>query len=296
MKVLNFGSLNVDNVYTVEHIVQGGETINSLKVEAFCGGKGLNQSIALARAGVPVWHAGTIGNDGQMLLDACETYGVNTDYLRRLPEKGGHCIIQVDANGQNCIILYGGTNRMQTKEYVDEVLANFGEGDYLVLQNEINELPYIIDSAYDKGMKIILNPSPFDSNLDACDLSKVWLFMLNEVEGEQITGSADPDEILKALHEKFPNAQTVLTLGSRGACYDNGTERYFQDIFKVKAVDTTAAGDTFTGFYMASVIAGKTPKEALRVASKASSIAVTRPGAVPSIPTIEEVLKDLGEA
>ena len=281
MKVLNYGSLNVDYVYSVDHIIVGGETQHSSKLEVFSGGKGLNQSIALAKAGVPVYHAGIVGTDGDILLDACKEAGVDTRYIRRMPVKGGHTMIQVDKNAQNCIILYGGTNQMQTKEFVDEVLADFGEGDYLILQNEIN-------------MKIVMNPSPFDDKLSTCDLSKVYLFLLNEIEGEQITGFKDKDQILDAMAEKFPNARFVLTLGSDGAVYYDGKEKVFQDIFKVKAVDTTAAGDTFTGYFIAATIEGRSIQEALRMAAKASSIAVSRPGATPSIPEIGEVKKELG--
>ena len=293
MKVLNFGSFNLDNVYTLDHIVTGGETILSSRLETFCGGKGLNQSVALSRAGINVWHAGIIGQDGKILLDTCKNSGVNTDLIRQLPVKGGHTVIQVDKNGQNSIILYGGTNLMHTKEYIDEVLKNFGKGDYLILQNEINLLDYIIDSAYEKGMFIELNPSPFNLQIRKCNLSKIHLFMMNEIEGQQFTGSNVPDEILENMRINFPNAAVVLTLGNHGAYYYDGRQKIFQGIFKVNAVDTTAAGDTFTGFFMASVINGKTPEEALRIASKAASIAVTRPGAVPSIPTITEVIEEL---
>ena len=265
MKVLNYGSLNVDYVYSVDHIIVGGETQHSSKLEVFSGGKGLNQSIALAKAGVPVYHAGIVGTDGDILLDACKEAGVNTKYIRRLPVKGGHTMIQVDKNAQNCIILYGGTNQMQTKEFVDEVLADF-----------------------------VMNPSPFDDKLSTCDLSKVYLFLVNEIEGEQITGCKDKDQILDAMAAKFPNARFVLTLGSDGAVYYDGKEKVFQDIFKVKAVDTTAAGDTFTGYFIAAVTAGRSIQEALRMAAKASSIAVSRPGATPSIPRADEVKKELG--
>lgn len=182
---------------------------------------------------------------------------------------------------------------MQTKEFVDEVLADFGEGDYLILQNEINMLDYIIDKAYEKKMKIILNPSPFDEKLDNCDLGKIYLFLLNEIEGEQITGYKDKNQILNAMAEKFPNARFVLTLGSDGAFYYDGKVKIFQDIFKVKAVDTTAAGDTFTGYFIAAMIEGRSVSDALRMAAKASSIAVSRPGATPSIPTVDEVKKEL---
>ena len=293
MKVLNFGSLNVDYVYSLQHIVQAGETILSSGMNVFAGGKGLNQSIALAKAGLDVYHAGQIGNDGQILLDTCTEYGVHTDFVKQLDVKGGHTIIQVDEKGQNCIILYGGTNLMLTREFVDEVLSHFDEGDYLVLQNEVNQLDYMIDKAYERGMKIALNPSPYDSRLNECDLTKVSLFLLNEVEGEQMTGSADPDEILVRLAKLYPNASFVLTLGSNGAVFSNGTEKYFQDIFKVKAVDTTAAGDTFTGYFIAGLIEGMPIPEILRMSAKASSIAVSRPGAAPSVPTREEVMESL---
>ena len=293
MKVLNFGSLNVDYVYSLQHIVQAGETILSSGMNVFAGGKGLNQSIALAKAGLDVYHAGQIGNDGQILLDTCTQYGVRTDFVKQLDVKGGHTIIQVDEKGQNCIILYGGTNLMLTREFVDEVLSHFDEGDYLVLQNEVNQLDYMIDKAYERGMKIALNPSPYDSRLNECDLTKVSLFLLNEVEGEQMTGSADPDEILVRLAKLYPNASFVLTLGSNGAVFSDGTEKYFQDIFKVKAVDTTAAGDTFTGYFIAGLIEGMPIPEILRMSAKASSIAVSRPGAAPSVPSREEVMESL---
>ena len=293
MKVLNFGSLNVDYVYSLQHIVQAGETILSSGMNVFAGGKGLNQSIALAKAGLDVYHAGQIGNDGQILLDTCTQYGVHTDFVKQLDVKGGHTIIQVDEKGQNCIILYGGTNLMLTREFVDEVLSHFDEGDYLVLQNEVNQLDYMIDKAYERGMKIALNPSPYDSRLNECNLTKVSLFLLNEVEGEQMTGSADPDEILVRLAKLYPNASFVLTLGSNGAVFSDGTEKYFQDIFKVKAVDTTAAGDTFTGYFIAGLIEGMPIPEILRMSAKASSIAVSRPGAAPSVPSREEVMESL---
>ncbi|MBQ6322846.1 MAG: ribokinase [Lachnospiraceae bacterium] len=289
MKVLNYGSLNVDNVYSLHHIVQAGETILSGEMHVYAGGKGLNQSIALSKAGVPVFHAGLIGSDGDILLETCREYGVDTTYIKKLDVKGGHTIIQVDEKGQNCIILYGGTNQMQTREYIDEVLSDFGQGDFLVLQNEVNLLDYLIDRAFERGMKIVLNPSPYDDRLDACDLKKVSLFLLNEVEGEQMTGSSDPDEILEKLTGLFPKAAFVLTLGSRGAVYYDGETKVFQDIFKVKAVDTTAAGDTFSGYFIAGLIEGMEIPDILRMAAKASSIAVSRPGAAPSIPTREEV-------
>lgn len=183
MKVLNFGSLNLDYVYSVDHMVAEGETLAAGGMNTFCGGKGLNQSIALAKAGVPVYHAGLIGEEGKSLLDACRENGVHTDFIRKIPGKSGHTIIQVDKSGQNCILLYGGANRSMTREFIDEVLSHFEKGDYLLLQNEVNLVDYMVDQAYEKGMEIILNPSPFDRNLEACNLSKISLFLMNEIEG-----------------------------------------------------------------------------------------------------------------
>lgn len=290
MKVLNFGSLNYDFVYDVDHIVQPGETLDSLNMSTFFGGKGLNQSIALAKAGVPVCHAGLVGEDGQAFYEVCRENGVDISHIRQIEGKSGHAIIQVNKDAQNCIILYGGSNRKMTKGFVDEVLGDFAAGDIILLQNEINCLDYIIEQAHAKGMTIILNPSPYDGALDACDLSKVSIFLLNEVEGRQVSGYEEPDRIIETMLLKFPESRIVLTLGEKGVIYADREHRISQGIFKVKAVDTTAAGDTFTGFFVAGLVKELPMEEALRLCSKASAIAVSRKGAAPSIPTMEEVV------
>lgn len=290
MKVLNFGSLNYDYVYDVDHIVQPGETLDSLNMSTFFGGKGLNQSIALAKAGVAVYHAGLVGEDGQAFYEVCKENHVDMTYIHQTEGKSGHAIIQVNKDAQNCIILYGGSNRRMTKEFVDSVLEHFEEKDILLLQNEINCLDYIIDRAYEKGMTIILNPSPYDSALDACDLSKISYFLLNEVEGKQVSGYEEPDRIIETMLAKFPESGIVLTLGENGVIYADKETRVSRPIFKVKAVDTTAAGDTFTGFFVASLVKELSMEETLKLCSKASAIAVSRKGAVASIPTMEEVM------
>lgn len=293
MRVLNIGSLNLDYVYHVEHIILPGETEATESREVFLGGKGINQSVALAKAGVDVYHAGLIGIGGQPFLDACKEFGVHADYIRRLDAPDGHTIIQIDKDAQNSILLFGGTNQMLTAEYIDDVLSHFNADDLLLLQNEVNLLPYIVDKAYDKGMLIALNPSPFNSKLDNVDMSKIGIFLLNEVEGNQLTGMTEPDDILRELKRTYPHARIVLTLGKDGAMYADINETFFQPIFPVKAVDTTAAGDTFTGYFIAGLTEGLPMQEVLRISAKASSIAVTRPGAVPSIPYRDEVLQAL---
>ena len=296
MKVINIGSMNLDHVYSVDHIVQPGETQASTDMNIFLGGKGMNQSIALAKAGVEVYHGGMIGKDGQIFIQACEEYGVHADYIQKLECKTGHTIIQIDKEAQNCILLYGGANERLTEEYVDEVLSHFTEEDILLLQNEVNQLPYIVDKAYEKGMQIALNPSPYNEKLSAVDMSKISIFLLNEIEGNQVTGFTKPDDIIAEMLKRFPKAKIVLTLGKDGAVYAEGEERVYQPIFKVKAVDTTAAGDTFTGYFLAGLIEGLPMPEVLKRSAKASSIAVTRNGAVPSIPYRNEVEDALREA
>ena len=294
MKVLNLGSMNLDLVYSVDHIVQPGETESSTSMNTFLGGKGMNQSVALAKAGVEVYQGGMIGEDGQPFLDACAQYGVRADYIRKVAGKSGHAIIQIDSNAQNCILLFGGANQMLTEAYVDEVLSHFDAQDILLLQNEVNLLPYIVEKAYEKGMQIALNPSPFNEKLDAVDMKKISIFLLNEVEGGQVTGLSDPEAILARMRELFPHARIVLTLGKDGAIYADGKQKHYQPIFPVQAVDTTAAGDTFTGYFLAGLTEGLPIPEVLKMSAKASSISVTRSGAVPSIPYRDEVMGELG--
>lgn len=289
MRILNFGSLNLDLFYTVDHFVQAGETLSSQKLERFCGGKGLNQSIALARAGASVWHAGCVGADGESLRALLAENGVDATLVQTVGPTSGHAVIQRDRTGQNCILLYGGANLQITKSFVSEVLSGFGPGDVLLLQNEINQLEWIVNCACERGMRIVLNPSPANEALLRVDLSKVDTFVLNEIEGCALTGEREPTAILDGLRRLYPRATVVLTLGKEGVCYDDGTLRCSHGIYDVPVADTTGAGDTFTGYYLAASTSGETPQEALRLASVASSLAVTKKGAAPSIPNMREV-------
>lgn len=289
MKILNIGSMNLDYVYDVDHIVSSGETESSCNLNIFLGGKGMNQSVALAKAGADVYHAGLIGEDGKVFIDACRQYNVNCEHIKTTDGKTGHAIIQRDKNGQNCILLFGGANQKLTEEYIDSVLTGFEKGDMLLIQNEVNLLPYIVDKAYEKGMVIALNPSPFDTKLKSVDMHKINLFILNEIEGEQLTGHSEPEKIIEKIRSVYPDAQTVLTLGANGAFYADADKKYYQPAFAVTAADTTAAGDTFTGYFIAAISENADIPRALRLAAKAASIAVTKAGAVPSIPMRSEV-------
>ncbi|MBE6698053.1 MAG: ribokinase [Ruminococcaceae bacterium] len=289
MKILNFGSLNLDYVYSVDHFVAEGETLASSVRNTFCGGKGLNQSVALARAGARVYHAGCIGPEGGMLSDMLLCAGVNVKHVKEVDTPTGHAIIQVDPKGRNCILLFGGANQCNDPAYIDEVLTDFDAGDWLVLQNEISSLSHLIASAKQKGMIVVLNPSPFDKSLIDAGLGSVDYLLLNETEGKQLTGYEAPADILKAIRASFPTLKVVLTLGKDGCIYDDTQTCVSHGIYDVKAVDTTAAGDTFTGFFISAISQGASPADAIRRASAASAIAVSRPGAAPSVPTSDEV-------
>lgn len=289
MKVLNIGSCNIDYVYQVDHFVQPGETMDCLAMRMGCGGKGLNQSIAIAQAGAEVYHAGFIGAEGTFLREKLSDKGVNTSLLRVGNGANGHAIIQVDRQGMNCILLYGGTNQQLTEEYVDCVISRFSPGDILVLQNEINLIPYIIEKAYAAGLRIAFNAAPYHEMVKSFPLDKVTWLIVNEVEGGALSGRSEPEEIVHALRKMYPDTNVLLTLGKAGCIYVSNEGTFCQKACLVEAVDTTAAGDTFTGYFIKGICDGLPIEETLRLATAASAIAVSRPGAADSVPTHEEV-------
>jgi ribokinase len=292
-KVINFGSLNIDHVYQVAHIVRPGETISSSNYSRFCGGKGGNQSIALARAEAQVLHAGQIGPEGTSLVENLKEAGAETQFVKTSDTPTGHAIIQVSDDGENSIVLYPGANRTITSEHIDEVLSSANANDIMLLQNEINGNAEIIEKASAIGMLICLNPAPFDDSIKALPLEKVSILVLNETEGTGLAGTDEPESILNILTTKYPHCEIILTLGSAGVIRAYREERQHVEAIKVKAIDTTAAGDTFIGYYLACKILKLSPEICLKYACRAAAITVTRPGAADSIPTLDELKKIL---
>lgn len=291
MRVLNFGSLNIDYVYRMAHLIQPGETAACRSLTVGCGGKGLNQSIALARAGLETYHAGLIGAEGGFLTEKLREKGVNTRWVRQVQGSSGHAIIQVDDAGQNCIILSPGANVQLTRDYIDQVLEQFSPGDILLLQNETNEIPYLIEQGAAHGLQVALNAAPMTAAVAAYPLEKLRWLLVNEVEGGALAETEDPEQIARRLAERFPHTAIVLTLGAAGCLYRRGDERCFVPARRVQAVDTTAAGDTFTGFFLRGAAQGLSPQASLELATAASALAVMRPGAADSVPDYEEVCK-----
>lgn len=291
MSVLNFGSLNIDHVYRVTHFVRPGETLSADSYTIKPGGKGANQSAAIAQAGGEVDHAGKIGDDGKWLIDELDSFGVNTTWVQVGETPTGHAIIQVDDSGQNAIVLFGGGNQKITSEEIDRTLDAAEPGTVLLLQNEINDTPYVMRAAAKRGIPICINPAPMDEMVPAYPLELVETLVVNETEALGILGEQTPvEELLDRLEEKVPQADLIITLGGDGLQARSKGQTVVLPAFPAKVVDTTAAGDTFIGYYLARRLAGDDFEQALRTASKASSIAVTREGAMPSIPKLDEVL------
>jgi ribokinase len=312
MRILNFGSLNIDLVYRVPHIVRPGETIASRSFTTFAGGKGANQSVALGRAGAQVWHAGRIGGDGRWLLDKLRDAGVDTSLTEVGDEATGCAVIQVDDDGQNAIFLNAGANHRITAAQIDAALGRFGRGDMLLLQNEINDGPRILERGKARGMSVCLNPAPFEPELLDWPLDSVDLLIVNTSEAAGLVGRLDSDaeadadgddgddvddavanQLLAALRRRLPGAELVLTRGSRGVSWC-GAEAHpdaavHMSAQPVKAIDMTAAGDTFIGYFLAAVAAGLDRPAALTRAQHAAALCVTRPGAMDSIPTCGEM-------
>lgn len=293
MKFLVLGSLNIDIVYQLPHIVAPGETITSYKRSIHPGGKGANQAAALARAGADTFMAGKIGADGIFLKNILDEFNVNTSMIKIDRENpSGHGLIQLAQNGENSIVLFPGTNRQIGDDEIDRVISNFTPGDIILLQNEINSLEQIITKAAERKMKIAFNPAPFTSDVMNLPIDQVSYMFVNRIEAAQLTQMTEntpPETLIRAAAEKMPNAEIILTLGSEGALHCCNNVITHSEAFKVSPVDTTGAGDTFIGFFLCHRAQGEKPETAMQYAAAASAIAITRLGAMNSIPSAHDV-------
>lgn len=294
VKILNIGSCNLDTVYRLPHITLSGETNVASSLSTYPGGKGLNQSVAIARAGLPVLHAGKVGRDGAELIDFMRSVGIGTSLVRTVDAETGRAVIQVDDAGANAIFVLHGANFLFTREEIDGILDFFSPGDLLTVQNEINEVAYIIERASEKGMKVFYNPSPFNERVTEADLSRVHCLVVNEHEASALLPGVTEHTFLAEMRQRYPSTNLLLTLGARGCRYEGAEGSFSCPAYRVKAVDTTAAGDTFTGYFIASIARGARIPTALRTASIAAALAVSEKGAASSIPSFAEVKEARG--
>lgn len=291
MKILNFGSCNIDYVYNVNEFVKAGETISALSTSEHPGGKGLNQAIAAARAGGNVFFAGNIGEDGLFLKKLLEDTGVDTKYLKINKTRTGNAIVQIDKDRENCIIVSAGANALLDEAYIKSIIADFACGDICMLQNETPCTDYIIKQAKLRGMSVIWNPSPMNDKIKDSAIKMSDYIIINKTEGKVLTGKEEPKDILKVLLKKYPHTKIVITLGKNGSIYSDGIDTVKQSAFKSEPVDTTGAGDTFTGYFAAMISKGTSIEETLKIASAAAAIATEKQGAASSIPMLKEVIE-----
>ena len=288
-KIVVIGSISIDHVFRVDHIVKPKETISSRSMNRFLGGKGLNQAVALSKAYPEVKLVANISDKDQVLLQEITAMGVDASWIDCIEGNTGSTFIQVDQTGQNCIVLDPGVNHHFEKEHLDEMLSRLEEGDLIVLQNEINDLDYLIKAAKFKGLLVAFNPSPYHFKVLDLPLLQVDFLIFNEIEGRALSHFSEPDKILSTLHRRYPNTTLVLTLGELGVMAQQGNTTYELAGLKVNVTDTTGAGDGFTGYFLAALQNGFDVFEALEMANVAGALTVTKVGASSSIPSIQEV-------
>lgn len=295
MAVINFGSINIDHVYQVEHFVQPGETLASKNYQKLLGGKGANQSIALAKAGTEIKHVGLINDSDFGVKQTLIRANVDCSFVKGTETPSGHAIIQVADSGENSIILFAGANHELSDELIDKALASAAPDDWILMQNETNSIEAIINKAKDNNLKVAFNPAPMTDSVKQLPLEKIDLLIVNEVEAAALTDETDLAATQRWFKQHIPHTNVIITLGSQGAKLVTSDSEYNADAFKVEAVDTTAAGDTFIGYFLSAYIDAIAPEDCIRRACAASALAVTRIGAAQSIPTVDEVETFLAE-
>ncbi len=287
--VLCLGSLNIDYTYRVAHLVRPGETLAADQVLRGAGGKGLNQSLALARAGAAVRHVGCIGADGLWLRELLAEAGVNVDTVATLETGTGHAIIQVAETGENAIVLFAGANQAVSAKQVSDAVERMPAGGFFLTQNETNGVPDALRLAKAQGLTVVFNPAPMTPLVGSYPLEAVDYLIVNETEAAELSGEKDWQEAGRQLAQRYPQAVVIVTAGAAGALAWAGGQTLTVPAVRVQALDTTGAGDGFVGYLVAGLARGLALREALSLAASAAALSVTRLGAAASIPTAAEV-------
>ncbi|MBY6056408.1 ribokinase [Leisingera daeponensis] len=285
MAIWNLGSINADMVYAMPHLPAAGETLAARSLDRFLGGKGANMSVAATRAGSEVHHIGAVGPDGAWAVERLTGYGVSTEHVARVAAPTGHAIIAVEPGGENQIILFPGANRALTREHLDQALDLAAAGDILVLQNETSMQAEAAKLGRQKGLCVCYAAAPFDADAVQAVLPYLDFLILNEIEAQQLeqaTGKTPGDLGIKDV---------IITLGAKGARHIGGEAGSVLEVqaLPVTPVDTTGAGDTFTGYVLSGLDRGLAMSEAMSQANRAAALMVTRRGTADVIPDLQEV-------
>ena len=289
MAIIYFGSINIDHVYQVDHFVQPGETLASTHYQQLLGGKGANQSIALAQAGADVCHVGSIHENDAAFKQALIKKGVDCRGVKCSETPSGHAIIQVTPSGENAIVLFGGANQTITAKTVMQALDGTKPSDWVLTQNETSSIDQVLRQAKEKQLKVAFNPAPMSESVKSLPLECIDLLIVNETEAAALTEKDSLDDIVAVFKEQWSECEVIITLGKAGVMMLKNNDCIKVDAFLVDAVDTTAAGDTFIGYFLSAYSNHTDAKRALIRGCAASAIAVTREGAAQSIPTQKEV-------
>lgn len=281
------GSINIDMFYDVPHIPAPGETLAATGHSIGLGGKGANQSAAAAKAGAKTFHIGAIGENSSWVVDRLDSYGVETTWIAKSEEPTGQALINVALDGENAIVLLAGANASLDLDHVKAAISKARSGDILLMQNETTLQAETAELAKEKGVRVFYSAAPFDDAAVRSVLPFIDTLFVNEIEAAQLEKSLN--QSLKSL--EVPHI--VITLGADGARWIDTSRDLQIDVsgLRVKAVDTTGAGDTFAGYFAAGCARGDTPKAAMELATKAAALKVTKKGTADAIPFLEEVVR-----
>lgn len=285
MAVFNLASINADLFYQVPHLLAPGETLASTDHSRGLGGKGANMSVAIARAASRVVHIGAVGADGRWAVERLLEYGVDTRHINEIDVPTGHAVIMVDDHGENAILLFPGANRAITETHIEVALTQAREADTFLFQNETSAQTEGAKLASAKGMRVVYAAAPFDAQAIKAVLPMLDILVMNAVEAQQLT-----DALGETLAD-LPVRDVVVTLGGDGCRWlntDEGTDKTFPAI-PVAPVDTTGAGDTFTGFLIAALDRGLPMEQAISLGQQAGAIMVTRHGTADVIPDLKDI-------
>ncbi|WP_369309350.1 ribokinase [Providencia rettgeri] len=297
-KLVVLGSINADHILNVKQFPQPGETVRGDSYKVAFGGKGANQAVAAGRSGADITFIACVGDDdiGASIKKQLHLDNIKTECIDAIKEETtGVALIYVNQQGENIIGINAGANAQLTTQRLAQYQQKIIEADAVLMQLEspIETVQMAAEIAKKSNTKVILNPAPAQSLPDSL-LALVDIITPNETEAEHLTGIAVNDDqgaqaAAQALHQKGIS-KVMITLGARGVWYsEKGTQGKIIAGFRVKAVDTIAAGDTFNGAYVTALLEGKADEDAIIFAHAAAAIAVTRPGAQPSVPWRKEI-------
>lgn len=283
--IWNLGSINADNFYALPHLPGPGETLAASRFHQGLGGKGANMSVAIARAGARVEHIGAVGPDGKWAAERLLEYGVDTRHVASIGTATGHANISVDDAGENNIVLFAGANHGVTDEMIGAALTEASPGDFLLMQNETTGQTYAAKTAKTLGLRVAYAAAPFVAESILAIMDQVDVLVLNEVEATQLAKATGKDL------SDLPIADIVVTLGGEGCKWVSNKGKRAQSFaaYKVDPVDTTGAGDTFTGYLIAGLDRVMTMPDAIDLALKAGALMVARHGTADVIPDLKEI-------